>query len=92
MYLDPNLNHSVEPKHYSISDRFYIKKYQDSTRTALYVVYQKTIQLHKPRLIGYIQRYKAYGGYRYHATRSDDGHIFASKLKIALEFIKDTSV
>ena len=92
MYLDPNLNHTVEAKQYSISDRFYIEKFQDSTQTTLYVVYQKTIQQHKPRLLGYIQRYKAYGGYRYHATRNDDGHVFASKLKFALEFIKDTSV
>ena len=74
---------------YTQSDRYFIQKATDTNQTTIYAVYLKSFDQEQPEILGYIERYKAYSGYRYHASRSDDGHIFASKLKIALDFIKD---
>ena len=71
--------------------RYFIRKAKDTNNTIVYGVYLTSTNQVKPEIQGYIQRYRVSSGYRYHVSRHDDGNIFASKLKIALGFIKDLS-
>ena len=71
------------------TQRYFIQKSTDTNNTTVFAVYLVSTVQAKPEIQGYIQRYRALNGYRYHVSRHDDGHIFASKLKIALGFIKD---